>query len=436
MVKKLSACLVLAILFASCATPDSDVKTEVSTGGASAGEIISYTGPKARIAVGSFDVKAGKAWGTIGDGMQEMLIDSLFKTNRFIVLESAALKDMKGEFELGSEGWAAGAPKKGTFETADIILTGAITAFEPEYKGRKGGGIVIPLPLKIGGGLKIEKKEAYIAASIRLVDVRTRRIIKTGTVEGYSSSSGLGIIGGGLIGSVALGAGYESYKNTPMEKAVMIMLENAISEIVSSVPLDYYRYTPEGKEAAAKEPAKTGLGIVGGEDRFISGEKPVFFEDFSAYDIGASPGKWITGDTPVEVALYDGKKWLRFLGEGKAVRSIKTAGDYSFEATVFIPDRKTEVSLRYGNTGEITIENGNIRIAGISIAETDPGTGPRKLEFSRRGERSLLFIDGKKVYASSADAGHTEDFTVSVKGIDTNTGKELLLTDIKVSEYK
>jgi curli biogenesis system outer membrane secretion channel CsgG len=174
--------------------------------------------------------------------MQEMLIDSLFKTNRFIVLERASLKDLQSEFELGEAEWAAGAPERGTFETADILLTGAITAFEPDYRGRGGGAIAIPLPWQIGGGVRVGRTDAYIAASIRLVDIRTRRIIKTGTVEGLSSSSSFGIIGGGLLGAVALGAGFQSYQNTPMEKAVMIMLENAIQEIVKSVPEDYYRH--------------------------------------------------------------------------------------------------------------------------------------------------------------------------------------------------
>jgi len=36
---------------------------------------------------------------------------------------------------------------------------------------------------------------------MRLVDVRTRRIIKTAKVEGYASKSDIGIVGGGLIGS-------------------------------------------------------------------------------------------------------------------------------------------------------------------------------------------------------------------------------------------
>ncbi len=438
--KKILLFYLILIAFVSCATPgaqNNEVKTKVTTGGASAADIISYQGPKARIAVGKFDVKAGKAWGQIGDGMQEMLIDALFKTNRFIVLESSALEDIKGEFELGSSGWAAGVPEKGTFETADILLTGAITAFEPDYQKRGGGGVVIPLPARIGGGLKIEKKEAYIAASIRLVDVRTRRIIKTGTVEGYSSSTGLGIIGGGQIGEVALGAGYESYKNTPMEKAVMIMLENAISEIVSSVPENYYRYTAEGKPAeTTPEVKKTGLGIIGGQDQFVAGEKILLFEDFSKSNIGSIPDKWNVTNAQIETALYEGKKWLRFLKEGQVQREAKTSGDYSFESTILTTDRQTSLSLKYGQAPEIIIEKNVLKIEGNTVADVNHGTVPCKLQFSKKGQQVVFFLDGKRIYTTGIQGKLSEYLIISARGIDINQGREILITDIKISEYK
>jgi len=262
--------IVLFVLF-GCFMVFASIKTEVSSEGPSASEVLKYQGPKARIAVGKFEVKAAKAAWEIGDGIKDMLIDSLFNTGRFIVLEKGeTMSDLKEEFQFGESGWSKKAPEKGTFETADIILTGAITAFEPDYKKKGGGGIVIPFPFKVGGGLKIEKKEAYIAAHLRLVDVRTRRIIKTAKVEGYASKSNIGILGGGLIGTVALGAGFQKYKNTPMEKAVMVMLENAVKEIIKSVPENYYRYDENGNLQTAKKEETTSLKIIGGEDIFNS----------------------------------------------------------------------------------------------------------------------------------------------------------------------
>jgi len=74
---------VFCIVFLSFAS----IKTEVSSEGPSASEVLKYQGPKARIAVGKFEVKAAKAAWEIGDGIKDMIIDSLFNTGRFIVLE-------------------------------------------------------------------------------------------------------------------------------------------------------------------------------------------------------------------------------------------------------------------------------------------------------------------------------------------------------------
>jgi len=242
--------LVLALVFvASCATTQ-EVSTTVTTGGPTVEEVTKYQGPKARIAVSRFEMKAAKGYGEIGSGLSDMLVDALFHTNRFIVLERGeGLQDIKEELELSESGYTekGKAAEKGTLEGADILLTGAITAFEPESEGTGGGGLVIPLPLKVGGGLRIKSNKAYIAANLRLVDVRTGRVINATRVEGKASDFKLGVAGGGLLGSVVLAGGFEKYKNTPMEKAVMVMLENAVNEIVKSVPEEYYRYSPEKK---------------------------------------------------------------------------------------------------------------------------------------------------------------------------------------------
>ncbi|WP_022671154.1 CsgG/HfaB family protein [Hippea alviniae] len=227
------------ILFVySCAT----TSTQVSTTNQNLNEIASYNGPKARIAVASFKCKAAKCGGSIGSGIKDMLVDSLVRSNRFIVLErgetfSAVQKELamaKGKYFNKKQG-----PKGGHLERADILVTGAITAFEPNAEGMGGavGGL-------FGGlfGVGAKTKNAYIAMTIRLVDVATGRIINSTRVEGKASSFKIGGLGGGLIGSVPLGVGLKMYKNTPMEKAIMVMLDNAVKAISKLVPENYYRY--------------------------------------------------------------------------------------------------------------------------------------------------------------------------------------------------
>ena len=237
--------MALVLFTASCATTE-EISTTVTTGGPSVAEVTTYQGPKARIAVTRFEMKAAKGDDEIGTGMSDMLIDSLFKTNRFIVLERGeGLEDIKEELALSESGYTekGKAAEKGTLEGADIQLTGAITAFEPNAEGTGGGGLVIALPFGVGVGGKTKK--AYIAANIRLVDVRRGRVINSVKVEGKASDFKFGVVGGAVVGGVVLAGGFEKYKNTPMEKAVAVMLDAAVKKITESVPDSYYRYKPD-----------------------------------------------------------------------------------------------------------------------------------------------------------------------------------------------
>ena len=234
--------LFLAFL-AACTT--TEVQTNVDTTGPSAEQVLTYTGPKARIAVASFKCKAAKCQGEIGEGLADMLATALFRTNRFIVLERGeGLEAIQKELSLAQSGLVnqRQAPQPGQLEGADILVVGAITAFEPNASGLSGGGIVIPYKVPILGGARFKKKDAYIAADIRLIDVRTGRVISATTVEGKASSWKVGGIMGTVIGDVALGGGLSGYKNTPMEKAIRVMLYNAVNAISRSVPENYYRW--------------------------------------------------------------------------------------------------------------------------------------------------------------------------------------------------
>lgn len=241
----------------------SQVKTEVKTGGPTIGEVLKYEGPKARIAVARFDVKSPKATWEMGEGIRDMLIDALFKVGKFIVLEKGeTLKDLEEEFAFKETGWSQKGPTKGTFETADIIVVGAITGFEPHAEGTAGGGVIIPLPF--GGGIAVKKEEAYIQATIRLIDVRTRRVINSTTVEGKASKTKTGVVGGGYAGGIILGGGFEKYKNTPTEEAVRIMIDNAVREISRLVPEEYYRYGEEKSKKGYKNEPEGFRGIKWG----------------------------------------------------------------------------------------------------------------------------------------------------------------------------
>lgn len=249
--------VVLAAFVFSCA-PVAEVTS--GTGGPSIGQAQAeyYNGPKARIAVAKFKIKAAKAPGKIGDGLAEMLTTELFNTNRFIVLERREIKDILKEQDLGASGRVRPetAAPIGQMEGAELLVYGAVTAFEPNYKGG-GGGFVIPgYHIGIGAGAK----QAYMAIDLRIIDTRTSRIVAATTVEGHSTDFGalFGAIVGG--GKTRLPVGLGGWSKTPMEKAIRVCIKRAIDFVVSRTPSQYYHYNAQGMPVSAPAPGQGGYG--------------------------------------------------------------------------------------------------------------------------------------------------------------------------------
>ena len=204
-----------------------------------------YSGAKARIAVADFDVKAAKATGEIGTGLREMLVTALINSNRFSVVERQVLGAVMQEQELAVSGaaQAGSGAQRGKIKTADIIITAAVTEFEPEATGGRagiggGGGIGGGI---LGGVLGGALNKAHMALDIRIVDTSTSEILAATRVQGQATdvAGGLGL---GFLGSWALGGGLSGYANTPMEKAIRTCIVEAVNYISQSVPASYYKY--------------------------------------------------------------------------------------------------------------------------------------------------------------------------------------------------
>ncbi|HWU68398.1 MAG TPA: CsgG/HfaB family protein [Stenotrophobium sp.] len=177
-----------------------------------------YNGPKERIAVTSFDYRAGQRSGEIGQGMTDMLTDALFNTNRFIVLERDRLSDVTAEQDLSNSSRFKKdtAAPIGQLEGAQLIVHGAITQFEPNCKG---GSIILA-----------SAKQACVAINLRIIDAATGRVVNATTVQGTSSSGSVGLIFSG--GSLPIGLG--AYSHTPMEQAIRQCIESAVNYIVAN----------------------------------------------------------------------------------------------------------------------------------------------------------------------------------------------------------
>ena len=261
----------LSLLMTGCESlfePQATVTGGLNSPTIAQAQAVPYNGPRARIAVVSFDQKAAKGYGHIGDGLADMLATELVNTNRFIVLERQELGAVMAEQDLARSGRvsaATGAPT-GQIEGAELLVTGAVTAFEPNYQGGSAGGIL--LSRRHPGGLGAGLKQAYIAIDLRIIDARTSRIVAATTVEGRATDiAGAigGVIGGG---SSRLGVGLGLFRNTPMEKAVRVCLAKAVQFIVSRTPPQYYHYDAMGRPIGAGQPAaqapSTSPIVVGG----------------------------------------------------------------------------------------------------------------------------------------------------------------------------
>jgi len=227
------------LLVASCAMTEPKARV-TSAGGPSVAQAqaVPYDGPQARIAVTSFNDKTARGYYQIGAGLADMLTTELFNTNRFIVLERQAIGDVLSEQDLA----AAGRVKPGTeapvgqIEGAELLVTGAVTEFEPNAAGVGGGVIFGNLPIGVGGG----GKRAHLAIDLRVIDAASSRILAATTVEG-SATDIAGLAGFQIGGGKSeLGIGLGGYKNTPMEKAIRIALREAVNFIAAQTPAQYY----------------------------------------------------------------------------------------------------------------------------------------------------------------------------------------------------
>jgi curli biogenesis system outer membrane secretion channel CsgG len=221
---------------ASITQPAAQVDTNAGTS-----PLPPYSGPKARIAVADFEVKAAKATGEIGDGLREMLVTALLNSSRFSVLERQALKAVMQEQELAVSGAAqqGSGPQTGNIKTADLIITAAVTEFEPQASGGKagiggGGGLANGV---LGGLLGAALNKAHI----RIIDTSTSEVVAATRVQGQASDVAGGFMAG-FMGSWALGGGLSAYANTPMEKAIRVCIIEAVRYITQTTPACYFRY--------------------------------------------------------------------------------------------------------------------------------------------------------------------------------------------------
>lgn len=191
----------------------------------------SFNSLKKRLAVLGLENKVkteipNPSW-KIGDGLSEMLTTELFKTNRFIMVERAALAEIVKEQELGQTGLVAKdtAAKVGRLLGAELLITGAVTEFEASSKGG-GGGFGLS-----GFALALKANSSHVAVDIRLVDAATGEILKSFNAEGHAEETSIGFAT--KVQGVTFGS--DAFYNTPIGKATREAIYKAVMYIIEQM---------------------------------------------------------------------------------------------------------------------------------------------------------------------------------------------------------
>lgn len=173
--------------------------------------------PQVNIAVGVFKCSVSRCNADLGTGLADALTNALSDTGKFAVYERENVPQLVQNNFIGGSDPAAG------LSPVDVLVFGNISAYEPETASGQACFF----------GVCVGNKESSIGADLRVVDSKTGRIIATAKVEGKSTSNSAGV-------SLA-GMSFGSSQSTGVDKAVSVMLAQAVQILQSKIPANYYR---------------------------------------------------------------------------------------------------------------------------------------------------------------------------------------------------
>ena len=186
----------------------------------------------------------------MGEGLGEMLTTELGKINKFQMLEINDLGDLKNEINMGADGWVDQPQKvdKGGFAAADFMFVAKVTAFgnKTSHIGLGGfapGGF---------GNLGLHQSVADVRIDWRLVDVATRKMIKTGSASAEEKGGGFDV-GSNVNGNGGnISMGNHEFMDSALGHATQKTLAQIIADVQSTtVPISGRARQKAGQAAQA-----------------------------------------------------------------------------------------------------------------------------------------------------------------------------------------
>jgi curli biogenesis system outer membrane secretion channel CsgG len=193
----------------------------------------------------------------MGEGLGEMLTTELGKLNKFQMLEINDLGDLKNEIGMGQDGWVDQSQKvdKGGFAAADFMFTAKVTAFGNKESHIGLGGFA---PAGFGN-LGLHQTVADVRIDWRLVDVATRKIIKTGSASATEKGGGfdVGSNVGGNGGNISMGN--SEFMDSALGHATQKTLAQIIADVQSTTLPESGRSRQKAGLSAQAEAATEAL---------------------------------------------------------------------------------------------------------------------------------------------------------------------------------
>lgn len=200
--------------------------------------------PRARVAIIGFENKSAKGPSNIENIVAETFANVLLSTNQFIILERQSIQDTLKEQNIEILDQIKKEKELSIDKTneAELLITGMITEFESETfdtAGTPRGLTILP-----GRRLTVESKRgdvktSHISMIIKVIDAKTGRVIISEQVKGKASE--IVDIKGSRPGAHAYF--FNTYANTPVEKAIKEASEEAVRIIITKIPNEYFRIT-------------------------------------------------------------------------------------------------------------------------------------------------------------------------------------------------
>ena len=202
------------------------------------------------VAIMPFKLAAPGAAQNVGTGLPDMMVNALFNSGCFRVVERERLADIMKEQGMGLSGAGdeSSFAQVGKMAGAQILIFGTITEFTENESGGGGGGGGL---LRRRGGLGaivggVGAKSAHIGYTIKFVNPSTGEILDSKSFDKKKTS--VGVAGAGLFGAGIAGGGFYSSKS--MQDAVEESLIEAV-QYMSQNKSNYIGVVADSKAATA-----------------------------------------------------------------------------------------------------------------------------------------------------------------------------------------